>query len=86
MSNENNYEFNNEERGAHEGQSGHGAKRPYNRQKNYKYKSQHRNNYNRKSGLNGERKQQIDALRFCLRYVFEQGQIENQNRTGTKPH
>ena len=27
MSNENNYEFNNEERGAHEGQSGHGAKR-----------------------------------------------------------
>ena len=24
MSNENNYEFNNEERGAHEGQSGHG--------------------------------------------------------------
>ena len=58
MSNENNYEFNNEERGAHEGQSGHGAKRPYNRQKNYKYKSQHRNNYNRKSGLNGERKQQ----------------------------
>ena len=48
MSNENNYEFNNEERGAHEGQSGHGAKRPYNRQKNYKYKPQHKNFYNKK--------------------------------------
>ena len=43
LSNENSYEFDNEERGAHEGQSGHGAKRPYNRQKNYNYKSQHRN-------------------------------------------
>ena len=47
MSNENNNEYN-EVRDAHDGQSGHGAKRPYNRQKNYKYKPQHRNSYNRK--------------------------------------
>ena len=41
MSNENNNEYN-EVRDAHDGQSGHGAKRPY------KYKPQHRNSYNRK--------------------------------------
>ena len=52
MSNENNYEFNNEERGAHEGQSGHGAKRPYNRQKNYKYKSQQSKNLENLGGTN----------------------------------
>ena len=38
MSNENNNQFNNEARENHDGQFGHGQKRPYNRPKNYKYK------------------------------------------------
>ena len=40
MSNENNNQFNNEARENHDGQFGHGQKRPYNRPKNYKYKPQ----------------------------------------------
>ena len=48
MSNENNNELNHESRESHEGQSGYGQKRPYNRQKNYKYKPQHKNFYNKK--------------------------------------
>ena len=48
MSNENNNQFNNEARENHDGQFGHGQKRPYNRPKNYKYKPQHRNSYGRK--------------------------------------
>ena len=39
MSNENNNQFNNEARENHDGQFGHGQKRPYNRPKNYKYKT-----------------------------------------------
>ena len=88
MSNENNYEFNNEERGAHEGQSGHGAKRPYNRQKNYKYKSQHRNNYNRKSGLNGERKQQPEKEKTGKPVTFKapiKASVKNNLRKSRKP-
>ena len=88
MSNENNYEFNNEERGAHEGQSGHGAKRPYNRQKNYKYKSQHRNNYNRKSGLNGERKQQPEKEKTGKSVTFKapiKASVKNNLRKSRKP-
>lgn len=88
MSNENNYEFNNEERGTHEGQSGHGAKRPYNRQKNYKYKSQHRNNYNRKSGLNGERKQQPEKEKTGKPVTFKapiKASVKNNLRKSRKP-
>ena len=88
MSNENNYEFNNEERGAHERQSGHGAKRPYNRQKNYKYKSQHRNNYNRKSGLNGERKQQPEKEKTGKPVTFKapiKASVKNNLRKSRKP-
>ena len=88
MSNENNYEFNNEERGAHEGQSGHGAKRPYNRQKNYKYKSQHRNNYNRKPGLNGERKQQPEKEKTGKPVPFKtpiKASVKNNLRKSRKP-
>ena len=88
MSNENNYEFNNEERGAHEGQSGHGAKRPYNRQKNYKFKSQHRNNYNRKSGLNGERKQQPEKEKTGKPVTFKapiKASVKNNLRKSRKP-
>ena len=88
MSNENNYEFNNEERGAHEGQSGHGAKRPYNRQKNYKYKSQHRNNYNRKSGLNGERKQQPEKEKTGKPVTFKapiKASVKNNLHKSRKP-
>ena len=88
MSNENNYEFNNEERGAHEGKSGHGAKRPYNRQKNYKYKSQHRNNYNRKSGLNGERKQQPEKEKTGKPVTFKapiKASVKNNLRKSRKP-
>ena len=48
MSNENNNQFNNEARENHDGQFGHGQKRPYNRPKNYKYKPQHRNTHGRK--------------------------------------
>ena len=48
MSNENNNELNHESRESHEGQSGYGQKGPYNRQKNYKYKPQHKNFYNKK--------------------------------------
>lgn len=88
MSNENNYEFNNEERGTHEGQSGHGAKRPYNRQKNYKYKSQHRNNYNRKSGLNGERKQQPEKEKTGKPVTFKapiKASVKNNLHKSRKP-
>ena len=88
MSNENNYEFNNEERGAHEGQSGHGAKRPYNRQKNYKYKSQHRNNYNRKSGLNGERKHQPEKEKTGKPVTFKapiKASVKNNLHKSRKP-
>ena len=48
MNNENNNQYNNEARENHEGQSGHGQRRPYNRPKNYKYKPQHRNTHGRK--------------------------------------
>ena len=48
MNNENNNQYNNEARENHEGQSGHGQRRPYNRPKNYKYKPQHRNPHGRK--------------------------------------
>ena len=88
MSNKNNYEFNNEERGAHEGQSGHGSKRPYNRQKNYKYKSQHRNNYNRKSGLNGERKQQPEKEKTGKPVTFKapiKASVKNNLHKSRKP-
>ena len=88
MSNENNYEFNNEESGAHEGQSGHGAKRPYNRQKNYKYKSQHKNNYNRKPGLNGERKQQPEKEKTGKPVTFKapiKASVKNNLRKSRKP-
>ena len=88
MSNENNYEFNNEERGAHEGQSGHGTKRPYNRQKNYKYKSQHKNNYNRKPGLNGERKQQPEKEKTGKPISFKtpiKASVKNNLRKSRKP-
>ncbi len=65
MSNENNNEYN-EVRDTHDGQSGHGAKRPYNRQKNYKYKPQHRNSYGRKQA--SDRKRHRIKRRTAYRY------------------
>ena len=74
MSNENNNEYN-EVRDAHDGQSGHGAKRPYNRQKNYKYKPQHRNSYNRKQ--TSDRKRAAIACRSSPSYYSTQSLNDN---------
>ena len=81
MSNENNNEYN-EVRDAHDGQSGHGAKRPYNRQKNYKYKPQHRNSYNRKQ--TSDRKMTQDKEKNGRTVPFK-NPVKNASRKPKKP-
>ena len=87
MSNENNNQFNNEARENHDGQFGHGQKRPYNRPKNYKYKPQHRNSYGRKPMQ--DRKAPADKEKNGIQVPFKAAiknwKIENHSsgRTGT---
>ena len=82
MSNENNNQFNNEARENHDGQFGHGQKRPYNRPKNYKYKPQHRNSYGRKPMQ--DRKAPADKEKNGIQVPFKAA-IKNSSRRPKKP-
>ena len=82
MSNENNNQFNNEARENHDGQFGHGQKRPYNRPKNYKYKPQHRNSYGRKPMQ--DRKAPADKEKNGIQVPFKSA-IKNSSRRPKKP-
>ena len=82
MSNENNNQFNNEARENHDGQFGHGQKRPYNRPKNYKYKPQHRNSYGRKPMQ--DRKAPADKEKNGIQVPFKAA-IKNSSRRSKKP-
>ena len=82
MSNENNNQFNNEVRENHDGQFGHGQKRPYNRPKNYKYKPQHRNSYGRKPMQ--DRKAPADKEKNGIQVPFKAA-IKNSSRRPKKP-
>ena len=82
MSNENNNQFNNEARENHDGQFGHGQKRPYNRPKNYKYKPQHRNSYGRKPMQ--DRKAPADKEKNGIQVPFKAA-IKNSSRRPKRP-
>jgi ribonuclease J len=82
LSNENNNQFNNEARENHDGQFGHGQKRPYNRPKNYKYKPQHRNSYGRKPMQ--DRKAPADKEKNGIQVPFKAA-IKNSSRRPKKP-
>ena len=82
MSNENNNQVNNEARENHDGQFGHGQKRPYNRPKNYKYKPQHRNSYGRKPMQ--DRKAPADKEKNGIQVPFKSA-IKNSSRRPKKP-